>query len=270
MAAVMDEEQFMQLLWKARKSIASEEQAAVLAIVDQHEGIVHRADGYGNRLLHWASEGGRLNLMRGVIDRGAVVNAKNSCGANALMDAAFYDRIPATTLLLDHGADLNARNNSGWNALMHAAMNDKLDCAVFFLNRGVDLLAVDNDGENALDLYSSDSSISKKTKKKRREVLRTAFAKGPHPSQVQRRKDECWNRRCALMLVVAQNNFRPLAARRLEQEMVRASLDPEFDADNDAEVPPPVVLDTPEKRRAHYMGQVLSNEGLLRLVVSFL
>ena len=56
----------------------------------------------------------------------------------------------------------------------------------------------------------------------------------------------------------------------IEQEMVRASLDPEFDADNDAEVPPPVVLDTPEKRRAHYMGQVLSNEGLLRLVVSFL
>ena len=74
------------------------------------------------------------------------------------------------------------------------------------------------------------------------------------------------------MLVVAQNNFRPLAARRLEQEMARASLVPAVDADahTDAEVPPPVVLDTPEKRRAHYMGQVLSNEGLLRLVVSFL
>ena len=72
------------------------------------------------------------------------------------------------------------------------------------------------------------------------------------------------------MLVVAQNNFRPLAARRLEQEMARVSLDPAIHADADAEVPPPVVLDTPEKRRAHYMGQVLSNEGLLRLVVSFL
>ena len=51
MAAVMNEEQFEQLLWKACKSITPEEQAAVLAIVDQHEGIVHRADGYGNRLL---------------------------------------------------------------------------------------------------------------------------------------------------------------------------------------------------------------------------
>ena len=49
MAAVMDEEQFMQLLWKARKSITPEEQAEVLAIVDQHEGIVHRANVGGNR-----------------------------------------------------------------------------------------------------------------------------------------------------------------------------------------------------------------------------
>jgi hypothetical protein len=48
--------------------------------------------------------------------------------------------------------------------------------------------------------------------------------------------------------------------------MARASLDPAVEA----EVPPPVVLDTPEKRRAYYMGQVLSNDGLLRLVVTFL
>jgi len=181
--------------------------------------------------------------------------------------------IPAAILLLDHGADLNARDNRGWNALMYAARHDSLDCAVFLLNRGVDLLAVDNQGKTALDLYDTDLNItqylSKRTKKHCRKVLLSAFAKGPHPSQVQhRRKDECWTRRRALMLVVAQNNFRPLAAHRLEQEMARASLDPAIHAD--AEVVPPVVLDTPEKRRAHCMGQVLSNDGLLRLVVSFL
>jgi len=156
---------------------------------------------------------------------------------------------------------------------MYAARNDKLDCAVFLLNRGADLLAVDNEGKTALDHYGTllldiIRPLSYKVKEQRREVLHSVFAKGPHPSQVQRRKDECWSRRCALMLVVAQNNLRPLAARRLEQELARASLDPAVVAY--AEVPPPVVLDTPEKRRAHYMGQVLSNEGLLRLVVSFL
>jgi ankyrin repeat protein len=56
-----------------------------------------------------------------VIDRGAVVHVKNSCGEDALMWTAFNGQIPAVTLLLDQGADLNARNNDGRNALMYAA-----------------------------------------------------------------------------------------------------------------------------------------------------
>ena len=181
MAAVMNEEQFKQLLWKARKSVTPEEQAAVLAIVDQHEGIVHRANGDGERLLHWASAGGHVNLMQVVIDRGAVVNAQDSGGADALMEAAFNGHIPAATLALDHGADLNATSNRGRNALMIAAHNDKHDCAIFLLNRGVDLLAVDNDGNTALDLYGTFSSInpplSDEVKEQRRMALRAAFAK---------------------------------------------------------------------------------------------
>ena len=181
------------------------------------------------------------------------------------MCAAYDGHIPAATLLLDRGADMNARSNNGWNALMYAAMRDKLDCAVFLLTRGFDLEATDNNGRTALDHYGIVNHINLEVKEQRREVLRAAFAEGPHPSQVKRRN---WNKRRALILVAAENGFRPLAARRLEQEMAHVSLDPTANAD--AEVPPPVVLDTPEKRRAHYMGQVLSNDGLLRLVVSFL
>ena len=121
MAAVMDEGQFAQFLWKACKSITSEEQEAVLAIVDQHQGIVHRANGDGERLLHYASLGGHENLMRGVIDRGAVVNAKNIGGSDALMWVAINNQIPAAALLLDHGADLKARDNEHQTALMLAA-----------------------------------------------------------------------------------------------------------------------------------------------------
>ena len=98
-----------------------EKQTAVLAIVDQHEGIVHRANWDGCRLLQYASLGGHVNLMPGVIDRGAVVHVKNSCGEDALMWTAFNGQIQAVTLLLDQGADLNARNNDGRNALMYAA-----------------------------------------------------------------------------------------------------------------------------------------------------
>jgi len=101
-------EQFTQFLVHAQNAYTPEKQAAVLAIVDQHVGIVHRNNEKGFTLLHDASAVGRVNLMRGLIDRGAVVNAKSSYGANALMWAAYNGQIPAATLLLDHGADFNA------------------------------------------------------------------------------------------------------------------------------------------------------------------
>jgi hypothetical protein len=263
MAAVMNEVKFDGLLLKAYDADTAENVAEVLAIVDQHEGIVHKADASGSRLLHYASDGGRVDLMRGLIDRGAEVSAKDSDGRDALMLAALNGHIPAASLLLDRGADVNAKANSGQNALMYAAEADNLDCAVFLLTRGFDLDATDNGGQTALDYYGKYAyTPTSEVKEQRREVLRAAFAEGPHPSQVKRRN---WNKRRALILVAAENGFRPLAARRLEQELARVSLDPA----NEAEVPA-VVLDTPEKRHAHYMGQVFSNDGLLRLVVSFL
>ena len=68
MAAVNDEE-FRHLLYKASKADTAEKVAAVLAVVDQHEGIVHRARPEdGSRLLHWASDGGHVDLIRGLID----------------------------------------------------------------------------------------------------------------------------------------------------------------------------------------------------------
>ena len=176
MAAAMNDEQFEEFLGQARRANTPEKQTAVLAIVDHHAGIVHRADEKGFRLLDYASARGYMNLMRGVIDRGAVVNAKNTGGVDALMSAAFNGRIPAATLLLDHGADLNARDNDGQNALMFAARNDKLDCAVFLLNRGVDLLAVDNNGKTALDLYGIIGLSDEVVKEQRRKVLREAYA----------------------------------------------------------------------------------------------
>ena len=56
--------------------------------------------------------------------------------------------------------------------------------------------------------------------------------------------------------------FRPLAARRLQLEMERLALG--------SEMPPPKPLDTPQKLHAHLLGQVLSNEGLVRAIVSYL
>ena len=76
-------------------------------------------------------------------------------------------------------------NADGMNALMWAAYYDNLSCAVFLLSRGCDLRLVDNQGRSALDLYGIwSNNLSNKIKEQRRQILRDAFAEGPHISQV--------------------------------------------------------------------------------------
>ena len=74
---------------------------------------------------------------------------------------------------------------TGKNALMLAARYDRLSCCLFLLSRGCDLRLVDNQGRSALDLYDTAfNRLSNEIKEQRRQILRDAFAEGPHISQV--------------------------------------------------------------------------------------
>jgi hypothetical protein len=80
---------------------------------------------------------------------------------------------------------MTTTENGGMNALMLAAYHDRLSCALFLLSRGCDLRLVDSDGESALDLYDTWLNVlSDKIKEQRHQILRDAFAEGTHPSQI--------------------------------------------------------------------------------------
>ena len=255
----MNDEAFEGLLVRAHNGHTVD----ILAAVDLDVGLVNRVGQEGWTLLIMASFGGHVDLIQGLLERKADIHARDADGWDSVMYAASNGHLPALTLLMNSGASMTTTTSIGWNALMLAARRDRLSCCLFLLSRGCDLRLVDNQGRSALDLYDTFfNNHSNEIKNQRRQILRDAFAEGPHPSQIQRRNYE---RRRALLLVVVEHGFRPLAARRLELEMARASLDPTAEAEL-----PPVLLDTAEKRRAHHMGQVLTNDGLLRLVVSFL
>ena len=102
----------------------------------------------------------------------------------------------------------------------------------------------------------------------RREQLRVAWAAGPHPSQVQRRRDERWARRWPFMFVLA-GSVRPLAYRKALLLAAHPPVAPS------AVIPAPVRrtrLTRAQLRRLHALnvGLVLSNEGLVRLIASFI
>ena len=139
------------------------------------------------------------------------------------------------------------------------------------LSRGSDLMASNIHGWAALSHYAHNVNppLSEQVKNQRRLILQNAFAEGPHPSQVQRRRDERWARRWSLMCVLSGCDLMPLAYRKAQLLVLNPPL-------------PPAAVIPPQRRRVRVtraqiaaerlrlMGLVLSNEGLVRLVVSYL
>ena len=177
----MNDQAFNDLLWRARGGHTVE----VLAAVDLDVGLVNRIGQFGYTLLIKASIGGHVDLIQGLLERKADIHARNAGGWDSVMFAAWNGNLPALTLLMNSGASMTTTDNDGQNALMYAASNDRLSCAVFLLSRGCDLRLVDNEGRSALDLYDTwSNNLSNEIKEQRRQILRDAFAEGPHISQV--------------------------------------------------------------------------------------
>ena len=185
------------------------------------------------------------------------MHARNDAVWDALMYASFNGHIATCTVLLDRGADPDS-NSQHFSALSLAARNDNLQVCLLLISRRANLMLVVNGGTalNQYGEYKRPRLTPAKLKQRRTTVL-TAFEQGPHP-------DMCWKRRWPMMSVMSGCGFRPLAARLLEQEMhllVAGAAPPP---------PAPIALDTPQQRRAFYLGLIFRSDFLLRRIVPFL
>ena len=196
--------------------------------------------------------GGHADLARDLVDRQADVHQRDTGGYDALMCASFKGHIPVMEFLLSRGADMTARSNAGNTALGHAAWNGEFPACKYLISRGSDLMAKNNKGETALGIYGYDtySSLTNEQKEQLREELRVAFAEGPHPSQVKRRRDVNWGRRWPFIFVVVSCGFRPLP----EQLLAGLSL----------------VSLSELQRREYCLRVILCSDFLLHRIVSFL
>ena len=212
-----------------------------------------------------ASSGGHAGLVKELVLLGANVNALDGYGQDALIAASWKGRVAVCSVLLDHGAVMTTRNAEGWTALKWAALNAHLQVGLLLCSKGADLMTVDNRGYTALQDYGHDDNprLSKKTKKKDKAALLDCFRKGPHPSQVQRRKNENWARRLPFLLVMTGCDFKPLLARQLALFLLSPPLPPDVKI-------PPIEIATVAQKRAFLNTAVFGHKGLVRLIASFL
>jgi hypothetical protein len=199
------------------------------------------------------------------------------------MFASYKGHIKSVKVLLDYGVDPDS-NNGHESALWLAARYQNLEVCLLLISRGANLMRICKYGTTALKLYGDAAIKSEywhflrpdmraeitREIEQGRPILLAAFKRGPLM---------CWKRRWPMMCVMAGCGFRPLATKiviREEPSMLTRCLKSlcgklrPFWRTRCQPLAEIIVLDSPEKRRAYFMGLIFSCNGLLRQIVAFL
>ncbi|MBI5203673.1 MAG: ankyrin repeat domain-containing protein [Nitrospirae bacterium] len=87
-----------------------------------------------------AAERGDIKAVTELLNKGTDVNVKvGRYGWTALMYATNEGRTDIAKLLIDKGADVNVKNESGWTALILAAYPGRTDIAKLLIDKGADI-----------------------------------------------------------------------------------------------------------------------------------
>ena len=257
MTSFSSDEQFNQLL----KRLMNNDVESVLASVRADKSLLIRRDEDDNTILHYSVE--TTDLCRELLDLGADVNAVNKKNQSVLYIAIGGCRVGSFKLFMDRGANPNILTLNNWSPLHLASIEGYIQICIFLLIKGADLMQLGaNNNSNALEVYGlyagmNGIKLDEDDIQNHKECMQKVFAEGPHPSQVQRRRDERWNRRWALMNILSGCQIMPLLCRQEKPVSTFAKI-------------PDEILDTKEKKWMNLLKKVLGNKNLARIVVSFL
>jgi uncharacterized protein len=119
-------------------------------------------DGYLRTPLINAASSNNLELMKWLIENGAVVNHQDRNGFSALHFTAQENKVDASKLLIENGADLDLKDGNGNTPLSNAVFSSRGDFALvnLLVNSGANLDNV-NDHEItprllAISIYGDD------------------------------------------------------------------------------------------------------------------
>ncbi len=104
--------------------------------------------------LHTAAHQGNLDAVRGHIDAGSDLNAKDAYGSSPLIVAATFGRTEVARALIEAGADMTITNNEGSTLLHIAAFLCRTEIVRALLDKGADKGIRNKAGRTALESVS--------------------------------------------------------------------------------------------------------------------
>jgi cytohesin len=145
-----------------RPDVSANELHRVTVLLDYGASLDDRGR-YGLTALHYAVRGGKLPLIRLLLERGAGASAMDVAGLTPLVHLSKTrskaDPIPVMELLAASGADLDARDETGGTLLMHFARQGKTEAVQWLLAHGADCNARNRSGKTAAHLGRAHAGI---------------------------------------------------------------------------------------------------------------
>jgi ankyrin repeat protein/truncated hemoglobin YjbI len=138
-----------------RPDVSTNEVHRVKVLLDYGASLDDRGR-YGVTALHYAVRGGKLPLIKLLLQRGADVNALDGDSLTPLVHLSKTrskaDPIPVLEALTASGADVNARDQNQGTLLMHFARQGKIEAVRWLLAHGADRKARNQSGKTAADM----------------------------------------------------------------------------------------------------------------------
>ena len=113
--------------------------ALVADMLCRSPGEVHTVDAMLFTSLHYAAVRGHVDVVRLLVDAGAVLDAADDRGRTPLFRAAEFGRASVVQLLVDCGAQLDWVDAFGWTALYQSTLCGQRDMVEHLLRLGADV-----------------------------------------------------------------------------------------------------------------------------------
>ncbi|CAB4389334.1 unnamed protein product [Rhizophagus irregularis] len=83
--------------------------------------------------LHYAASRGHYDIVKWLIDAGAIVDLEDQTGETALLKASYNGHSSVVALLIQKDANVSLRDNDGWTALHNASAQGHLKIVKYFI-----------------------------------------------------------------------------------------------------------------------------------------
>ncbi|KAJ5426965.1 hypothetical protein N7465_002035 [Penicillium sp. CMV-2018d] len=122
----------------------------IVQLLIQKGADIGASDGFRETPLYIACENGHIEVVRLLLEKGADVHHSNQLGwtpVNTASDEGFSDIV---LLLVERGADINAPNESGETPLYNASWEGHIEVVRLLLEEGADIEVQNESGETPL------------------------------------------------------------------------------------------------------------------------